>query len=256
MASVIVEVKDYIATVSLCNKPVNVLTNEFYTEIKETFEALSERDDVRVVILRSALKLFCGGGDISVISTIAGNPEDVSAQNAQLIADCVSAIYACKHPVVGAVNGNVIGAGAALAAACDVLLASDDAVFSVPELMVGYIGASEFLQLLLPRRLIRYYYFTGKPIPAQRIYELGGLLDVVPIEQLEDRANKVANDLLRNSPLVLRYAKEALNENDKELLAEKYMNEFRYTYRFAQSADFKEATQAFFEKRRPQYTGR
>ena len=250
---VAVDAQSRIATVTLNKQPLNICEQNFYGEIQAAFEQLNTRRDISVVILNSACKNFCAGGDLSEIQ-MCSNEENVAKISGAAVG-CMGAIYSCKWPVIAAVNGKAIGAGVALAASCDVCIAAEDAVFSLPEITAGYIGASEFLQLLLPRRHARYYVFTGDAMTAQEMWRLGGVLDVVPAEKLMERAVTAAKRIADQSPLALAYFKEAMNHNDDERLAKKYMHEATYTLKYNSSYDCKETFAAFRERRKPLFRG-
>ena len=250
---VTVDAESRIATVTLNKQPLNVCDRFFYAEIQAAFEELNMRSDISVVILNSACKNFCAGGDLSEIQ-MCSTEENVAMISGGAVG-CMSAIYGCKWPVVAAVNGKAIGAGLALAASCDVCIAAEDTIFSLPEITAGYIGASEFIQMLMPRRHARYYVFTGDSLTAQEMWRLGGVLDVVPAESLMERATAAAKRIAAQSPLALAYFKEAMNHNDDEQLGKKYMHEATYTLKYNGSDDCKETFAAFKERRKPVFKG-
>lgn len=244
-----------IVTITLNKQPLNICEKHFYREIKAAFDEVSAmEEDVAVVLLKSDCKHFCAGGELEEIQQCSTreNVDEITGA----AAGCMGAIYNCRYPVVAAVNGKAIGAGCAMAACCDVVIASDVTKFSVPEVTAGYIGASEFLEMMIPRRLARYYIYTGAPISAQEMKHWGGVLDVVPQEQLLERAMEVARQIAAQSPLALRYFKEAMNHNDDERLTEKYFYEADYTLKYNGTEDCKETYLAFKEKRKPVFRGR
>lgn len=246
--------KERIAVVSLKKEPFNICERKFYEEIVSAFRDINLMDDISVVILKSGCKHFSAGGDLNEIQMC------YTQQNVEIIsgavASCMEAIYSCRYPVIAAVHGKAIGAGTAMAASCDVCIAADNALFSVPEIKAGYIGASEFLEMFIPRRLARYYIYTGEPMTAAELKQWGAVLDVVSSEQLEERALAVARKIAEQSPLALTYFKAAMNHNDDERLREKFMHESTYTLKYSQSLDCKETFLAFKEKRVPNYQGR
>jgi len=250
---VAVDADSRIATVTLNKQPLNICERMFYAEIQAAFDGLNSRTDISVVILNSACKHFCAGGDLSEIQ-MCSTEENVAMISGAAVG-CMGAVYSCKWPVIAVVNGKAIGAGVALAASCDVCIAAEDAVFSVPEITAGYIGASEFLQMAMPRRMARYYIFTGDTITAQEMWRLGAVLDVVPAESLMERATTAAKRIAAQSPLALAYFKEAMNHNDDERLAEKYMHEATYALKYNSSCDCKETFAAFKERRKPVFCG-
>lgn len=251
---VIFDMEKRIAEVVLDKQPLNICDTAYYKEIAEAFYKVDETEGLCAVILRSACKHFSAGGSLEEIQ------QCTSWENIEVIGgacvSCMEAIYNCKYPVIGAIHGKAIGAGCAMAACCDITIAAEDTTFSLPEITAGYIGASEFLQMILPRRLARYYVYTGDEITAGQMKAWGGIFDVVPREVLLERALEIAEKLQEKSPLALSYFKAAMNENDNERLREKYMHESTYTLKYSTSQDFKETYQAFKERRKPDYVGK
>ena len=245
-----------VVTITMNKQPLNICEQNFYREIKRAFDQVSAMaDDIAVVLLNSGCKHFCAGGDLEEIQACSTKENiDVIAGAA---AGCMEAIYGCRYPVVAAVNGKAIGAGAAMAACSDVVIAADNATFAVPEIVAGYIGASEFLEMAIPRRLARYYVFTGDFLTAEQMKHWGAVLEVVPAGQLLERATAVAKKIASGaSPLALAYAKAAMNRNDDEQLANKYFHEAEYTLKYNASEDCKENYRAFKEKRKPVFHGK
>lgn len=245
-----------IITMTLNKQPFNICEKNFYTEIMEAIEIINAiEEDAAVVLLKSGCKHFCGGGELEEIQSCS-TPEQISVVAGTSI-DAFEALYNCRYPIVCAVNKMAVGAGTCIAACCDVIVAADDAQFSLREITAGYIGASEFLELILPRRLARYYIFTGSNISAQEMYRLGAIYASVPANHLIDRATEIAKDIAeKSSPLALQYFKKCLNYNDDERLKEKYMYEATYLMKYNLSEDCKENYAAIKEKRKPNYKGR
>ena len=243
-----------IITVTLDNQPLNICNRFFYNEITLVFREINLHGGYSVVLLKSACRHFCAGGELEEIQMMS------SMENVNIIAggaaEAMEAIYNCQYPVVCAVNGKAIGAGAAIAAVCDVCIAEENAMFSVPEMTCGSICAAEFLEMVIPRRLARYYIFTGAALTAQEMKHWGAVLDVVPKERLQERALEVAQKIAMQSPLALVYMKKKMNENDNERLGEKFMNESTCTPLYNATEDCKEAYRAIKERRTPVYHGR
>jgi len=246
--------KERIATVTLCKEPLNICDMKFYREIESAFQEINLMDDISVVILKSTCKHFCAGGDLTEIQ-MCNTVDNVNIIGGAA-ASCMEAIYSCRYPVIAAVHGKSIGAGVAMMACCDVCIATEDAIFSLPEIKVGYIGASAFLEMLIPRRLARYYMFTGETITSTMLQNWGSILDVVKSEELDKKSMEVAKKIAEQSPLALTYFKKAMNHNDNERLREKFMHESQYTVKYSQSMDCTETFLALKEKRKPKYSGK
>ena len=248
------KVENHIGVVTFDKPPLNLFNYDVYNEFGDLFRKISDMEDVHVVILNAEGKNFSAGNEIKEIQEIC--PENV-VEHYRIVGEGLSAIYACKKPTIAAVQGMAVGAGLAAPACCDVIVAADDASFFIPEITVGIIGASEFLQMLVPKKIARYYAYTGKPIPAYKIYQWGGILELVPKKELNKTAIRIANDILeKSSPLALSCFKQAMNDNENDRLLEKFYQDGVYGRPFIETEDFKETGRAFYEKRKPIYTGR
>jgi enoyl-CoA hydratase len=247
------EVKDYVATVTYDKPPANAIDADVYNEFRAMFDGLNVRDDVRVVILRAEGRFFAPGNDVSAFQ--AFTPMIIDSY-LDLVKSGIGAIYACKHPVIGVVQGHALGAGLAVAAVCDFIISAPEVPFGIPEIKVGIIGAAEFADLIVPRKVVNYMALTGNPVTAEQIHAWGGIHKIVPEDQLMDAAMELANELLGNGPIILRYFKEALQRNLDARLIEKYNVEGSYTTRYLTTEDFMESSAAFLEKRKPVYKGR
>ncbi|TAK68052.1 MAG: crotonase [Actinomycetota bacterium] len=245
--------EDGIATVWLDNPPVNACTNATYEAIETFFSSAREYlPDARVIVLTGAGKHFCGGNDLNEFLTMT--PENAGARMAQVRASFF-AIYDCELPVVGAVHGVALGTGLAIVASCDVVVASEDARIGLPEVGVGVMGGAKHASRLLPQQLVRYLHLTAEPLPASEFARFGGVLSVVPREQLMDEAYRVARLIARHSPVALRFAKKSLNTIEYMDIKAGYEFEQGLSGELSAYADSKEAVNAFFERREPRYTG-
>lgn len=247
------EVKDFIATVTMDRPPVNALSMGLYKDIARVFQDISDRiEDVRVAIFTGTGKYFCAGRDLKVAD--ADPPEKRSAA----VKAAFHAVHHCAVPVVGAVNGPALGGGFTAAAVCDIIIASENAVFGLPEINAGLCGGFTSTRRGLNQYQGRLLYFTGERVPAQEFYRMGMVYKVVPQEALMTEAMKLARVLAGKSPLALRAAKWSANEVE-------VLNDFEYAYRAVESRvsltlvnteDHKEAVRAFVEKRAPVFKGR
>ncbi|MGN1413123.1 MAG: enoyl-CoA hydratase/isomerase family protein [Anaerovoracaceae bacterium] len=253
MDKVLLERQGKIVYVTLNNPPFNIMDQYYYGEIRAAFEEIETMDNICAVVLKSGCKHFCAGGRLEEIQEC--NSDENTAVIAGAAASCMAAIYNCKVPVIASVHGKCIGAGIAMTFSADIMVCSDDATFSLAEIKAGYIGASEFLEMGMPRRLARYYIFTGDTMTAQQLQQWGTAYKVVPRNQLEEETRLIAEKIAEQSPLALNYFKEAMNINDNEQLVEKYMLESKYTTKYNSSEDCKETFKAFKEKRKPNYLG-
>ncbi len=132
--------------------------------------------------------------------------------------------------MISAVNGFCLGGGVGLVGNSDVIVASDDATFGVPEVDRGALGAATHLSRLVPQHMLRSMYYTSRTVTAQRLEEFGSIAAVVPREQLDDAALEIAEEIAAKDPRVIRAAKEALNGIDPI--------DVNHSYRFEQGFTF------------------
>ena len=249
------EVKDYIAVVVMDRPPVNAQNAEFRGEIIETFDEFNDRDDVRVAILTGTGNHFSAGADVKERPAMAKLAGDYSRFN-RLAREYSNSIRECEKPVIAAVNGSALGAGFGLMAACDIFIASDNAVFGMPEIDVGLAGGAAMLQRLFGRSRGRRMLFSADRFPASELYRLGVIEACVPRDELMGEALKLAARLAEKSPLAMRYAKQSYNVCETMPQREGYRFEQGITVQLSKTEDAKEAQRAFAEKRKPVFRGR
>jgi enoyl-CoA hydratase len=161
------DVADGIVTVTFDRPPVNAQNRRTREELIRVFDAISDRDDIRVAILTGAGNTFSAGADLKERVDLVHEPGDYARHN-RLVREFFYAVTDCSKPVIAAVNGPAIGAGFVLMLACDIMLASDNAYVSMPEINVGLAGGARFLMEHVSRSRARLMYLTGRRIPAAR----------------------------------------------------------------------------------------
>src|SRR5205814_1852256 len=134
-----------------------------------------DRDDVRVAILTGAgTRAFCAGADVKKAAERAGNPvKGANEGNSRKSRETFNALVDCAVPVIGAINGPALGAGLALAASCDYLIAAENALFALPEIDVGLLGGARHFMRMFPQSVTRRANFTGMRINAAEAFRLG-----------------------------------------------------------------------------------
>jgi enoyl-CoA hydratase len=237
-----------VSTVFLSRAPVNAVDQAMYREIHRLFSDIDQLgDDVRAIVLAGDGNNFCAGNDLDEFETMS--PEN----SRERMFHAREAIRDAAVPVVGAVHGAALGTGLAIASSCDFVIASDDARLGLPEITVGVMGGAKHLGRLLPQGMTRKLFFTGEPLPATEFLRFGGVVEVVPRDQLLERARTVARQIARHSPVALRLAKGGLNAIEYRDLKSGYELEQGLTGEMSGHPDAKEALHAFREKREPAY---
>ncbi len=246
----------HIATVTLDMPPMNIFTADREKELAQIFNGLNEEEGIRVVVVNSnpTCKHFCAGADLGFVWDC--DTQEKLDRIDEIVVGYAKAIRECKWPVIVSAFGRVIGAGTVISACADVIVAAEGTTFACPEATIGFLGTSEHFELLVPKKMARYHFYTGTPITAEQLHTYGSVLDVVPRDQLEARTMQVAETIAAQSPLVLAYAKYIMNRNDDERLEEKYRFGNQYTLAFNTTKDFAECCKAFKEKRKANYIGK
>lgn len=255
LRNVRMDFEDAVAVVTLDRAPVNAQTPQSQEEIAFAFDYLSDRDDVRVVILTGAGKAFCAGVDIK---DRAGKEWQAGERRNTLRSarESYHAIVECTKPVIGAINGAALGAGLALVASCDILIASEDASLGLPEVTVGLMGGSRHAMQLFGRSRVRRMMLTGDRVDGAELHRLGIVEDCVPAAELMGTAMAMAKRIAAYSPLATKLAKHSLNAIENMSLRDGYRFEQDMTLQLAKSEDSREAMLAFKEKRAPVFRGR
>lgn len=222
------EIADGIAEVVMDNPPVNALTVAGWYEVADQVTAAGRRTDVGAVVLRAEGRGFNAGVDIKEMQATEGFDALVGANRGCHAA--FKAVYECEVPVVVAVHGYCLGGGIGLVGNADVIVASDDATFAIPEIDRGALGVATHLNRLVPPLRARAMYFTGSTATAADLERHGSVWKVVPREQLCDAAMEVAGIIAAKDTRVMRFAKEAMNGIDLWDVNKSYRYEQGYTF--------------------------
>jgi len=236
-------VKDYIAEVVFDFPPVNAFNGETWNKIPKVITELGTRDDVKVILIRSEGKGFCAGVDIKELADDGSAIVGVNKGN-YLTGE---AIHHCEIPVIVAAHKFIIGGGVIMCGAADIVISSDDAYFSLPEIDRGAMGGAAHLQRMLPLAKVRAAFLTGGKIPATEAYRLGGIEKVVPKDDLIEEAMGYAKTLAEKSRDALRIAKQALNGIEPFDLEAAYRWEQGFTFEMYMHEDSQKSRDAFVE---------
>src|SRR6266403_1275935 len=248
-----------VATITL-NRPdrLNALTFDVYRELRDAFRTLDDEPGVRAVIITGAGRAFCSGGDVEdIIGALFARDDAGLLEFTRLTCDLILAMRQCRRPVVGALNGTVAGAGAVIAAACDVRIAAESAKIAFLFTKVGLSGADMGAAWLLPR-IVGYGHatemlLTGAVVDAKRAYEIGLYNRVVPQAQVLAEARAVAEKLARGPSAALGVTKQALDAEAALDFEAALAYEAEVQARLMQGPNFREAHEAFRAKRDPKF---
>jgi len=236
-----------IAEVVVDYPPVNALTVEGWFDLARALTDLGADRSVRVVVLRAEGRGFNAGVDIKEMQTTEGFDALIGANKGCFAA--FAAVYDCPVPVIAAVHGFCVGGGVGLAGNADVIVASDDAYFGLPEVDRGALGAATHLSRLVPQHKMRAMVYTSATATAAELHAFGSVLQVVPRDQLRDAALEIAASIAAKSPKVIRAAKESLNGIDLWDVKRSYRFEQGFTFELNLSGVSDELRDAFVEGR-------
>ncbi len=244
-------IADGIAEIVMDNPPVNALTVAGWYDLADQLLAAGRNQDVRAVVLRAEGRGFNAGVDIKEMQVTEGHDALIGANRGCYAA--FAAVYECEVPVIAAVNGFCLGGGIGLVGNADIIIASDDATFGLPEVDRGALGAATHLARLVPQHKMRALYFTAATVTAQELLHFGSVEAVVPVTELRDKAFDVAGEIAAKSGAVIRAAKEAINGIDPVDVKRSYRFEQGFTFELNLSGVSDEARDAFVEKRDADY---
>jgi len=248
-----------VATITL-NRPdrLNALTFEIYDELRHTFRALSTEPGVRAVVITGTGKAFCSGGDVrEIIGRLIGRDYRELLEFTRMTCDLVLAIRQCRRPVIAALNGTTAGAGAVIAAACDIRIAAVSARIAFLFTRVGLSGADMGAAWLLPRIVgsgrAAELLMTGDFITAEEALRIGLYNRVVADGEALAAATAFAEQISEGPSFALEITKEALDREASVDFRSALEAEAQIQASLMTHADFREAFEAFVAKRPPKF---
>jgi enoyl-CoA hydratase len=233
---------DGVARVVVDHPPVNALPVAGWFALADALAAAGADERVRVVILSAEGRGFNAGVDIKEIQ--AAGPEALIGANRGCFA-AFAAVYDCPVPVIAAVQGFCLGGGVGLAGNADIIVASEDATFGLPEVDRGALGAATHLSRLVPPHRVRAMMYTSATATSAQLHAYGSVLRVVPADQLREAAAEVAAQIAAKDPRVIRAAKESLNGIDLWDVKRSYRYEQGFTFELNLSGAADEVRDSF-----------
>lgn len=260
-----------VATLWLANPAKrNAMGPAFWNELPQAMAELGADDAVRAIVIAARGPHFSTGLDLTSFGTIVmgdeGSAASEVAKRRRMLAEIerlqrsISAVADCPKPVIAAVHGYCLGGGVDLSTACDVRVAAADATFSIRETriaIVADVGTLQRLPGIVGRGQLAELVYTGDDFDAARALDIGFVNHVYPDrERLLAAAAEIAGRIAANSPLAVTGSKRVLAYCADKSVEDGLTYVATWNAAFVASDDLREAVTAFFEKRRPTFTGR
>ncbi|MDR5867686.1 enoyl-CoA hydratase/isomerase family protein [Halomonas koreensis] len=241
------------------NRPhrLNAVVEALYTELLQALAAAEADPEIRAVVLTGEGRAFCVGADMKE----HGAAQRTLFQRRQYLRlgnDVCEAIQRSPLPVIAAVNGYALGAGAEMAVACDFLLMAEEARIGFPETSIGTSvggGVSKLLPQLVGLARARRLLYTGRRIDGAEAARIGLAGDCLPVERLRDEALALAGELAGQAPVSLAMLKRLVNQGVHTDLESQLQQELDAVFTCSTTADWQEGVDAFAEKRAPVFRG-
>jgi enoyl-CoA hydratase len=251
----------------------NAMGQDLWRDLPKAMRAVSEKDEVRVAVIAAKGPHFSVGLDLKTMGGMLTDDPPVGTekfsgaararqarQDILRLQASITAVAECPKPVIAAVHGYCLGAGVDLIAACDIRLASADAIFSVRETKVAIVadlGSLQRLPSIIGAGHVAELAFTGKDISADRAQAIGLVNDVATDpEAVLKAAYELAHEIAANSPIAVQGTKAVLAANEGRTVAEGLDYVATWNAGMLASDDLVEAMTAFMERRTPKFTGR
>jgi enoyl-CoA hydratase/carnithine racemase len=258
LETVLYEKKERVAYITL-NRPkvLNALSHRTWEDLRSALVDAQGDASVRGVILTGAGdKAFIAGADISELSTATAVDAEAASHFGQEVLNLIENL---GKPVIAAINGFALGGGCETAMACTLRVASEHAKFGQPEVKLGVLpggGGTQRLPRLIGKGRALQIILSGEMISAQEAYRIGLVNEVVPASEVIPRAEAILKQIFANAPLAIKYSLEAVNKGMETSQSEGQALESSFFGLCAGTEDKKEGTQAFLQRRAPQFQGR
>lgn len=232
-----------------------VVISELTAAIKGLAAQAGGADGLRVVVLTGAGKSFCAGADLNWMKKMAAYTYEENIKDALALADLMYTIYTCPLPTIARVNGSAFGGGVGVASACDIVVASTEARFSLSEVKLGLVPAciAPYVIERVGQRNAREFFLTGERISAQKALEIGVANRIAAPDELDGIVDGYIAHLLSSSPQALRWAKDLVSKTPKMKLDECRQFNAEMIAKLRVSEEGQEGISAFFEKRKPNW---
>lgn len=235
-------------------KSMNALNNTMFRELAEALSTLDADDAIGAMVITGNERAFAAGADIKEMQNVSA----VEILKSDSIGTLFDQIPAIKKPLIAGVSGWCLGGGNELAMACDMIVASETAVFGQPEINLGVTpgaGGTQRLTKAVGKAVAMEMVLNNRHLSAEEALGYGLVNRVVPVERYLEEAISLAAEIAERAPLAVQLGKEAVNHAFESFLADGLADERRSFYFLFASQDKREGMQAFTEKRKPEWTG-
>lgn len=256
-ATVVTTIENSVAVIKL-NRPdkLNSFNREMAFALQDALKEVNKNKEVRVVVLTGEGKGFCAGQDLAEV--IDPNGPSMAEILPEHLNPIIEKLRELKKPVIAAVNGVAAGAGANIAIACDIVVASASASFIQAFSKIGLIpdsGGTFFLPRLIGWQKASALMMTGEKISAQEAERIGMIYKYFDAENFMQEVMKIALQMADMPTKAFYYTRQALNASLENNLTEQLKEEDRLQQKAADTFDFKEGVEAFVQKRQPNFKG-
>ncbi|MBW1613815.1 MAG: enoyl-CoA hydratase/isomerase family protein [Deltaproteobacteria bacterium] len=238
-------------------KAMNALNNELLDELEHVLTIIERDDELKVVIITGQEKFFSVGADIKEMRRLS-SPLDVRSFSTK-IQRVINSLELIPKPVIAAISGMALGGGCEMALACDLRIATENAVIGQPEIDIGIIpgaGGTQRLPRIIGLTTAKELLFTGRNVIASDALRIGLLNKVVPTSKLLNETKKMAREIAEKAPLAIKMIKMCLRDGLAMNLSQALAYELRCIEFLFSTEDQKEGVNAFIEKRKPNFKGR
>ena len=241
------QISEGVGVVTLARPPVNALDVETVRDLTSALGAMDADPQVRVVILTGKGKCFSAGVDLKrhlqALETNTAGPVSIGV-------DMYRAFLEGRKQTIAAVNGAALGAGLGMAASCCIIVASENAIFGIPEIKVGMLGGARHAMRLLGHSTVNRMLLTGHCLTAQEMYRRGAIEACLPQAELMPFAMNIAREIAERDPTAVEMARKTLADVEQMGVLEGYAHEMAAAQELGRTAAAQQAMRQFVEGRR------
>jgi len=252
--TILIDLEPPVARIIL-NRPEvhNAFNAAMIRELISALEEIKNRTEIRVLVLTGQGKSFCAGADLNWMREIINYSFEENLRESRELAELIYQLDQLSLPTIARINGATIGGGNGFHAACDIAIASEEALFSLSEVKIGLIPAviSPYVIRRIGESRARQYFLTGERISAKRAEEIGLVHRVVPASSLDEAVEETIRMLLSSGPQAIRRSKEIIQKVPTMSLEEAKEYTARIIAELRISPEGQEGMAAFLEKRKP-----